>query len=894
MIAFWRLLSVVVVALGTQSLAISIEPGSTRTEGRTAPNGISTLQPSFSWRLESAIRNDVQSAYQVQVASTKDLLLSEHPDLWDSRKVASSDVAVAYSGLSLRSKATYWWRVRAYDGSGVESLWSDAATFEMGLLSSSDWQAKWIANQNYRTGSNSLPLFAKSFTVTCAVASARLYMIGLGLHSAQINGHDAGTAILAPAYNTFSKTLTYDTCNVTGLIKQGENVIGVELGKGAYDAEASPGRYMKWTTAPAELKLLAQLEYQCADGTEGTVLSDDTWQSTLTGPRLEASWFGGEEYNATKEIEGWSSPSGDRSRWETVNVTTSPGGKLTGPFGPGMAVVEKFDAVSVKAVGSSHVFDFGVNFAGKYTFSIRSCPAGRRLVFWPSEIVNAEGLADQSTTGEPIFDGYTCSGKPSETFSPKFVYHGMRYLQVDNLAASPDVADMTGQVIRQNNEVAGTVETSSELFNGIHKIIDRSIQSNSYSVLTDCPHREKLGWLEQTHLVFDAVTHGYDIQAWGRDIVRTIVDAQDPSGLIPDIAPEFVVFDGGFRDDPNWGSAGIMLPLKLYTSYGDMQLLSDNYAAMQRYVEYLTSKSGGSYLLDYGLGDWVTFDPCTPTGVTATFGYQQVVNAMITIAAAIGNADDAAKYTQLQASIRQAFHAKYFDTASNASYSCGSQAANAIALDMGAVPSPYQKAVANSLVGSLQANGNHLTVGEIALPSLFRALQGAGRDDVIFDMMSLTTNVSYGYQLVNGATSLWEKWDGYTGGGSLNHFMLGYSDTWIAGLSGLQQDASSVSWQRINFIPKVVGDLTYAKSSYQTPNGVASASWALQQSSLVYDVVVPVGSTAKVVLTGSDIREGGQDLAGRPGILSHTANGLQNTVIVGAGTYNFTVSRASI
>ena len=302
--------------------------------------------------------------------------------------------------------------------------------------------------------------------------------------------------------------------------------------------------------------------------------------------------------------------------------------------------------MSVQAVQSSYVFDFGVNFAGRYSFTVIGCPAGRRLVFWPSENVTAAGLADQSTTGSPIFDGYTCSGRSQETTQPKFMYHGFRYLQVDNLAAAPELAAMTGQVIRQDNDAAGSLETSSALFNAIHAIIDRSIQSNSYSVLTDCPHREKLGWLEETHLVYDAVIRAYDIQAWSADLVRVIADAQTSSGLIPDIAPEFVVFSGGFRDEANWGSAGVRLPLKLYQSYGEMDVLTTYYPSMQRYIDYLTSQAGGTYLLDYGLGDWAAFDPCTPAGVTATFGYQQAVNAMITIATALGHAADAAAYSQ--------------------------------------------------------------------------------------------------------------------------------------------------------------------------------------------------------------------------------------------------------
>ena len=872
--------------------SLDIEQHSLRAEARTTPQSLSTAKPRLSWRLTSTIRGDHQSAYHIQVASSRQLL-DEGVDLWDSGPVRSSAVNTVYAGQPLRSRYIGWWRVRAWDAAGRASAWSDVTTFELGLLNPSDWTADWIANTRYQTGNTSLPMFAKAFTVDCPIVHARLYLVGLGLHAAQINGEDVTSNLLSPGYNTYSKTVTYDAYNVSNRLTQGLNVIGVELGKGAYDAEAAPSRYMKWTTSPVQLKLMAQLEYSCSNGSTATLRTDATWQSTVSGPRLESSWFGGEEFDARKVIPNWSSPSGDRSDWDTVNTTTDPGGALTASHGPGLAVVETIKAVSVQPVGSSYVFDFGVNFAGRFRLTVKGCPAGRRLVLWPSEKLTSAGLADQSTTGSPIFDGYTCSGRGTETTYPQFMYHGFRFLQLDHFASTPALSDMVGQVIRQNNERVGSVETSSSLLNHIHTNIDRSIQSNSYSVLTDCPHREKLGWLEETHLVYDAVSRGYDIQAWSKDIVRVIADAQTSGGLIPDIAPEFQVFSGGYRDEPNWGSAGVMLPLKLYQNYGEVEVLSTYYTAMQAYITYLTSLSGGTYLLNYGLGDWANFDPCTPVGVTATFGYQQAVQAMVTIATAIGRTSDAAAYSQLQANIRKAFHAKYFDTSSNASYSCGSQASNALALDMGAVPAEYVEAVTDTLVVSLRSNGHHVTVGEIALPSLFRCLAAAHRHDVLFDMMTVTSSPSYGYQVVNGATSLWEYWDGVTGHGSLNHFMLGYGDTWIAGLSGIQQADTSIAWRSIALIPVVVGNLTGVRASYRTPNGVVSAAWSKTAGLLTYDVLVPVGSTAQVVLNGTSVTEGGAPPAGRPGVLSVTQNGSMTTVVVGCGLYHFAATSGS-
>ena len=514
--------------------------------------------------------------------------------------------------------------------------------------------------------------------------------------------------------------------------------------------------------------------------------------------------------------------------------------------------------------------------------------AGTRIVFYPGENITAAGLVSQASTGSPIFDGYTIAGSSSESYTPKFMYHGFRYLQV-NATWTPLATDITGQVIRTSTDVVGSTASSNSLFNSIHKIIDRAIQSNLYSVLTDCPHREKLGWLEESHLVFDPVARGYDLQAFDYAFVQNMGDAQTPTGLVPDISPEFVVFSGGFRDDPNWGGAMILMPYLHYRYYGDIDLLSTYYSNMTAYLNYLTNLSAGSYLLNYGLGDWVTEDNSTPVGVTATFGYQQAAAGLAVVAEGLGKTSDAVTYSTLNTNIKSAFHTQYFNTTSNASYSSGSQACNAIALDMGVVPAEYQAAVLQTLADSIVNNGYHMTVGEIALPSLFRVLRAYGRNDIIYQMMSLTTSISYGYQVTHGATSLWEQWNGTgSSGGSLNHFMLGYGDNWILELSGLAQSNNSVGWQTIDYNPIVIGDLTSASSSYRTPTGNASASWSLSGTTLTYVITVPVGAKGLVYLNQSTITESSKSITvGSNGILASSSSSNITTITVGSGTYTF-------
>ena len=329
-----------------------IEPGSLRTEGANAPLGLHETTPRLSWRLSSTLRGDAQTAYQVQVASTSDQLGS--PDFWDSGKVLSSKPFTTYIGKVLESRHAVSWRARVWDVNDEPSTWSEVTSFEMGLLSSSDWAADWITNSQFQTGVNSLPIFATDFEVSCKVEKARLYIAGLGVFQAEINGNDVSSEVLGPGYSTINRTLLYRAYDVTTLLQYGSNVIGVELGKGTYDAEKGLNkRYMKFTVSAEPLVARSQLEYSCADSKLHTVISNGTWLTTVDGPQIESSWYGGEEYDARKIIPDWSSPKGDRSNWQHANVSAGPPGpqgELISQVAPQLEVTETVTAKSVKQV----------------------------------------------------------------------------------------------------------------------------------------------------------------------------------------------------------------------------------------------------------------------------------------------------------------------------------------------------------------------------------------------------------------------------------------------------------------------------------------------------------------------------------------------------------------
>jgi alpha-L-rhamnosidase len=822
-------------------------PVNLQVENRVDPLGMDVTSPRLSWNIAS----ELQTAYQVRAASNQGLLDSDLPDLWDSGIVVSRQSNnLVYGGTAMQSRARVLWQVRVWtDGNPAPSPWSATATWEMGLLNPSDWSAQWITNPSWTYG-QPLPVFARPFSIAKPVSAARLYVTGLGAYVATLNGRPVTEDVLAPGNTRFAARVEYATYDVGALLTQGTNTLQVELGNGSYNAVVTPGHYMDFVNAAsAPLMLIAQLEISYTDGTSDVIASDATWRTTL-GPTIVSTWYGGEEYDARRL------PAADLSTWDFAVAATPQGSALSWRPAPPVRIVRTVTPQSVSQPQAGvYVFDMGINFAGWFQLAV-SGPAGTKVTMMIAEQLRADGTADQSQFYSPVnpvypvVDTYTLSGNGVEVWHPKFAYHGFRYLQVTGLPNPPDVGTITGFVLRGANESGGAFASSNSLLNNIHQIIDRAIQSNMMSIFTDCPDREKLGWLADMQGIFDSIARNYDIAAYERTVVRNMTDAQTVSGLVPDFVPEYVVYDDGFRDDPNWGDAIILTPWSMYETYGDVRTLETNYPNMQRYLDYLTNKSSGN-LLNYGLDDWISPDAALPMGVVATYAYYRSASTMSRIAEVLGKTEDSARYATLAQSIGDAFNVLYLDPVRRTYSGGGHQAADAVALDMGIVPADQRQAVLNDLIADIRARGNHLNVGIVSLGAVFRVLTAAGRDDVIYDIAVQTTNPSYGFQIVHGATSLAEAWDGpATGLGSQNHMMLGAIDEWFtAALAGIRQAPGTVGYASLIIKPAVVGDLTHVYGSYRTPNGLVESEWTRgDDGRLTFDVTIPGNTTATVLL----------------------------------------------
>ena len=1023
--------------------ASSLVVRSLQSAGLAQPLGIDDITPALSWQVASPARRIDQTAYQVQVASTRGGLLAGHPDLWDTGPTTSTDQRIDYAGTQLGSRDRGWWRVRVWQG-GAVSVWSTPTWFEIGLVDESDWTAQWIANEDWqlsriglhpvvvdlpstsaryvrldvtrlglplaeqpidaqnrivldgatvrfpdvswrlqlaeievRDGSDpdvnfaagrtkavtasetetirkqwepglvadgirssnpqegsysgyqsarhgsadvsaapiwltidlgqsrtfdqvllyprtdtltpdgrtpgfpvdysvstsedatgpfavaasvtdrptpatwlprALPVFAHDFQLPDDVVAARLYVSGLGVYVASINGHRVGDAMLEPANTDVRDRVTYAAYDVTSMLQGGANAIGVAVGNGTANSLHTNGRYRKFARTTSDPQVIAQLEVTRADGSTETIATDDSWRTTL-GATTSSNWYGGEDYDARRELPGWDGAGADRSGWQPAVEVGRPAGTaiLTGRHSEPVRVVETLPGTEIsRPAPGVRIFDVGRNIAGVPQLTI-DAPAGTTVRIYPAEALR-NGHVDQSISnvGAPVWDQLTSAGHRT-TWHPEFGYHGFRYLELVGVPEGAEVS-MTGLRLMSDNESAGSLSTSDATLNGIHRLTRHALENNMMSVLTDCPSREKLGWLEQDHLAFDTIVRNYDVEAYLTKIVEDIADGQEESGMVPSTVPDYVTLAGAYRDDPNWGGALVRIPVHYYETYGDDDLIRRYYPRMQAYLAYLDGATtrwiDGVY--DYSLGDWISTEkPAMPRGVTGSFGVWAIADGLAEAADAIGRTDDAERYRSRADQIAQALWARHYNPTTGL-FAGGGMGATALALDMGAVPAELRTAQLGRLVSLIQGADWHLVMGEISFPSVLRVLSEAGRDDVVLRIASQTTSPSLGHQVEAGLTALGETWDGGSGQ-SQDHFMLGAMDSWlVTRLPGIAQARGSVGFRRLLIDPAVVGGLTAASGSYATPYGEVSSSWHRDADLFTLDLTVPSGSSAEV------------------------------------------------
>ena len=704
--------------------------------------------------------------------------------------------------------------------------------------------AKWIGRNDDLNGA--LPILRRVVTLDRPIARATVDLCGLGQHELHVNGTKVGNDVIEPPWTNYAKTCLYVTHDLTQLLKSGENVIEVLLGNGMYNVPSSK-RYKKFKGSFGPPKLILELRLAFADGSNRTIVSDESWQYA-SSPITFTCIYGGEDYDARIQP----------TDWKSAKIVDGPGGVLKPALSPPIRVLNTFVPIKVSEPKPGvRVFDLGQNFSGWPKITARG-RAGSTIKLITAELLDQDGFASQKNSGSPVYFSYTLCGDGEETWHPRFSYTGFRYLQAEGDIDA--LVGVEGQFIHSSAKVVGNFECSSDSFNRIHALILNAIKSNFQHVLTDCPHREKLGWLEQTHLMGPAVFYNFDAASLYAKICADMRDAQLPNGCVPTIAPQYTTFKPPwdyFNDSPEWGSAMVINPWLIYQRTGDRAILEENYDAMKRYVEYLHTREQDG-IIDYGLGDWYDIGPGEPgvakltsKAVTATGIYLYDVAILSEVAKLLGHKDDVNRYLEFSLRIREALRKRFYNPTTKR-FDTGSQTAHAMALFGLISPAEDSQAVLEHLVADIRERQNHITAGDIGFYFVIRALSDRGRSDVIFDLLSRTDPPSYGAQLAAGATTLTEAWDANPKN-SQNHLMLGHAEIWFYEyLAGISFDLSRRADQ-VRIRPAIVGDLTQARASYESIRGLIASEWQRSGKGVNLKVTIPPDVTAEVEIPGTTL-----------------------------------------
>jgi len=882
-----------------------------RCEYKIDPLGIDVMHPRLSWELVSADRGVLQTSYELRVA-TSEPELTKGKTIWTSGKVAS-DVSnqVEYAGPALETGKIYFWQVRVADNHGHISDWSPPATWEMAFVNPSDWKAKWITTDvpEDDTKSNPPPMLRREFTVKPKkkIERARLYASALGLYELELNGHRVGDEYLTPGWTAYDFRFQYQTYDVTIALKSGVNSLGAILGDGWYRGrsgwEGKRNRYGK------KLALLAQLVIRYTDGSQELIASDENWKSS-TGPILISDIYDGEIYDARLEKKGWSSPGFDDHDWKAVTVLAPPKAKLVASIGPPVKAIDELKPVKVLTTpGGDTVLDMGQNLVGWVRFRI-TAPAGTTVSLRHAEVLDKQGnfyTANLRTAKETI--RYTTSGHGEETYQPHFTFQGFRYVAVSGWPGELKPENFTGIVVHSDMRRTGHFETSSRMLDQLEHNIIWGQKGNFVDVPTDCPQRdERLGWTGDAQVFAPTASFNFDTASFYTKWLRDVALDQQDDGAIPFVVPNVQSHQTrkGESGSAGWGDAAVVLPWTLYEAFGDKRILEEQYPSMKAWVEYEHHQAGDKLIWNTGFtfGDWLSFATTNAAypGATTAPDYIQTAyfahsTAMLArIAEVLGKRDDAQHYSELAQQIRAAFVKEYVTP--NARLSSDTQTAYAIALEFDLLPENLRAEAAARLANDVR-HFKHLTTGFLGTPVLSKALSDYGYLDEAYMLLNRTEYPSWLYPITQGATTIWERWDGQkpdgtfqdVGMNSFNHYAYGAIGEWMyATVAGLQLDDDAPGYKHTVIAPEPGGGLSNAKASIDSIYGPVASGWEIANGKLILQVIVPPNTTATVRVPNAklkDLREGGQPISNRPEFSAAHEDHDAAVLTIGSGTYTF-------
>lgn len=878
----------------------SIAPGKTavvevvdlRCEYMVNPLGLDVAKPGLSWELSSARRGEVQTAYQVLVASTPEKLAQDQGDLWDSGKVSSDQQNhIDYAGQPLKTCERCFWKVRIWDVSCNATSWSKVASWTMGVLASADWKAKWI--QSPEACPNIDVWLRKSFDLEELPGRALVNLAIAGYAELYINGQKAGSDVLTPSVSYYYKRNLYVTYDVTKLLHKGRNVIGIWAGKG-------------WQIEKKPPIIMARLDLE-SGGNSRVIGSDATWLTRESCYRYIGGWsygsFGGEQLDARTQVPDWCSPNANETAWKPAIEVAAPKVKLDSQSTPLNRIGKEIPAVSVTPIeGNRYVIDFGTAVTGwlRLKFPKLDPGAGVKMSFAdaPDNEVG-KGNVKWQTFGQ--ISEFVSAGGEGEVFENKFNYQGFRYVIVEGLPSAPQKTGAMAMLVESDLEPAGKFECSNELLNRIYRLNEwtqRCLDLGGY--YSDCPHRERMGYGDG-QVAAEGFMSSFRADGFYRKFLEDWRLLQKGDGALPNSAP----FGGG-GGGPGWPGLVASITWRHYLYYGDRRVLEENYDTIRRYVDWLESKCVDKVLRKYGdqwsfIGDWVApgrgMDtknwPDKPMAELFNNCYRVYQwDLLAKIAAALGRTDEVERCRRKIDEIRPAIHTAYFDSANNR-YVIDEQAYYLMPLMTGITPEAARPAVFKNLERNIvEKNSGHLDTGMLGTYFLMEYLRESGRNDLVYTMFTQTTFPGWGYFLEKGATTCWEQWNGHA---SHIHSCFTMANNWLyQGPGGILPDPTAPGFKKTIIKPISVGDLTWVNCHHDSPYGRIVSNWRKENSSLVMDVTLPANTRATVHVPASaaeKVTESGVQASKADDVkFLRMENGCA-VYEVGSGTYKFTSSK---
>jgi alpha-L-rhamnosidase len=976
--------------VGVWARAATVIPTDLRCEYLADPVGLDVGQPRLSWKLTAAspsLRGVRQRAYQILVASSPELLAEDKGDVWDSGKISTDNsLNIPFGGKPLVSRQELFWKVRVWDGNRKRTAWSEPARWEMGLLKSEDWQARWvdartttpvailgevkilqatyeaengegawdvtdIVTEMLKDNSLAVPVgnvifygdpatnqikrllvsytidgeeheaiaaenttftipkrdetinyLRKDFTLNKRISKARLYATALGLYELRLNGQRVGDHLFAPDWTDYNQRVRYQAYDVTSLVQPGSNTLAGLVGNGWYCGHIGNGGFQAWGKKPA---LFAQLEVTYTDGSVDRVITDASWK-VHAGPILASDFMQGENYDARLEIAGWDQPGLDVSGWSAAPERTEPPRQLDGQIDqPVRQTGELHPQSMTEPKPGQWTYDFGQNMVGFVRLKV-SAPAGAKITLRHAEMLNADGtLYTNNLRGAPSVDTYVCKGDGVEIWQPRFTFHGFRYVEVTGLPQPPTTNDtVTGIVVGSDIPNTGEFMCSNPEINRLQSNIQWGMRGNYLAVPTDCPQRdERMGWMGDAQVFIRTAAYNGDIAAFFTKWLVDVDDAQNPDGAFTDVSPSPSGKGHGNGGVPAWADAGVICPWTIHLMYGDQRILEQHLPAMKRWVDWCQTHS--THLIrdrdrgpDYG--DWLSQGETTPKDLigTAYFAYSA---ALVANACKVtGDTRAADKYRRLFKQIKRAFNQRY--VTADGHVQGDTQCGYAMALRFNLLPDDLRPKAAQYLADNVSNHHDHLTTGFIGVSYLLPALCSENKMDTAYRVFRQETFPSWLFSVKHGATTIWERWDGWTpekgfqdpGMNSFNHYSLGSCGEWMFDtVAGIGPDPDQPGFKHIIVKPALVSGLTWVKARYDTVHGRIVSQWERKDKQLTLHVVIPANTTATIYVPAGDVASVLE--SGKPAAKSEEVRFLRRknagaVFEVGSGTYDFTAS----